>query len=71
MESYKGYYGTRAEFIEHLKERIKFWAKAFAEGPTKRAAMQTRLENAENALAAEGIDWDEIEALEIDGMKGV
>lgn len=70
MENYKGYYGTRAEYIEHLKERVKFWAKAFAEEPGKRVAMQTRLENAENALAAEGIDWDEIEELEIDVMKG-
>lgn len=69
MENYKGYYGTRTEYIEHLKERIKFWVKAFAEEPGKRLAMQFRLENAENALAAEGIDWDEIEALEIEVMK--
>jgi hypothetical protein len=70
MENYKGYYGTRTEYIEHLKNCVKFWARAFAEEPGKRVAMQTRLENAENALAAEGVDWDEIETLEIEGMKG-
>ena len=68
-EFYKGFCGKRADYIELLKDNVKFWAKAFAEEPRKRVAMQTRLESAENALAAEGIDWDEIEALEIEGIK--
>lgn len=65
---YKNFYGTKEEYIEHLKERLQFWAKAFATETNHRAAMGTALEDTEQALNREGFDWDEIEALEIEAM---
>lgn len=68
MKTYKNFAGTREEYISHLIERISFWARAFAEEQNHRTAMCWALENAEQALAAEGYDWDEIEAIEISAM---
>lgn len=64
--TYKNFYGTKAEYIEICIANVKFWAKAFAE-ETRTDLRKTwckSLNEAEEALAAEGWDWDDIEALE-------
>ena len=68
MTTYKGFYGTKEEYIAHLTERIQFWAKAFVEETNHRIAMSKALKDAENALAAEGIDWEQIEEIETNAM---
>ena len=63
MAKYKNFYGTKEEYIQLCIANVKFWAKAIAED--FRPAFVDALENAEQTLANEGFDWDEIEAIEI------
>lgn len=71
MKTYKNFYGSRDEYIEFCKNQVTFWAKAFCE--TTDAKFRTEwameLDAAEQALASEGIEWDEIEKLENEAYK--
>ena len=67
--TYKNFHGTKAEYIAYLIERVQFWAKAFAEGGKHRDEWFMMLNQAEEHLAAEGYEWDEIEAIEIAAMQ--
>ena len=62
MEKYKGFYGTKEEYIQLCIADVEFWAKAIAED--FRPAFVYALESAEHELANEGFEWDEIEAIE-------
>lgn len=65
MTTYKNFHGTKEEYINNLIENIKHWAKVFANNPAHRVEWCWKLDELEQALAAEGWEWDEIEALEI------
>lgn len=66
MKTYKNFYGSRDEYIAFCKNQVIFWAKAFYETTDEKLRTEWALEldAAEQALASEGIDWDEIEKLE-------
>lgn len=63
MKTYKGFYGTKEQYINWCIENVKFWSKAISED--FRMAFVEELDNAEQMLANEGFDWDEIEKIEI------
>lgn len=66
MTKYKNFYGTKEEYIENCIATVEFWAKVIIEA--RRTELKQSfiwaLNNAEEALANEGWDWDDIEALE-------
>lgn len=66
MKTYKNFYGSRDEYIAFCKNQVTFWAKAFCETTDEKLRNEWALELdvAEQALASEGIEWDEIEKLE-------
>ncbi len=66
MTTYKNFYGTKEQYINNCIQSVKFWAKAVAED--FKPAFVEALDNAEQMLANEGFDWDEIEAIEIQAM---
>ena len=70
MTAYKNFCGTREEYVNHLKERLTFWAKKFSEESRTdlRYEIANRMENAAQQLSAEGMNWDEIEAIETAAM---
>lgn len=62
----KSYNATKVDRIEYLIDRVRYWAKAFAEAstPELKIAWAWQLDDVEHCLAAEGFGWDEIEAIE-------
>lgn len=71
MKTYKNFYGSKEEYINFCRERVTFWAKAFAKetDAKRRNTWALELDEAERTLAAEGIDWEEIEQLESEMYK--
>ena len=63
MKTYKNFYGTKEQYINKLIQDVKFWSKAIAED--FKPAFVEALDRAEEMLANEGFDWEEIEQIEI------
>ena len=68
---YKGFYGTKEEYIALCIEDVRFWSKAVVEeeGTWHRRIFSEQLDKVEARLAEEGWDWEDIEKIEIEAMK--
>ena len=62
----KAFNSTKAEYVDYLIDRVRYWTKAFVDAttPELKTAWAWQLDEIEHCLAKEGFSWDEIEAIE-------